>query len=99
MQRFGHSAAGGQGVLLPLREGHNTLAAMDDLPVGLATPGQAVVEQQMGEGLTTQGDRHPFNPGEITQPILPGDGPAGPSPPAPGHAGLSTVAPATERCV
>jgi len=72
VQRFGHSAAGGQGVLLPLREGHNTLAAVDDLPVGLATIGQAVVEQEMGEGLTTQGDRHPFNPGEITEADLAG---------------------------
>jgi hypothetical protein len=30
------------------------------------------VEQQMGEGLTTQGDRHPFHPGEVTEADLAG---------------------------
>ena len=47
-------------------------ATMDDLPVGPATPSQAVVEQQMGEGLTTQGDRHTFHPGEIAEADLAG---------------------------
>ena len=71
-QLFGNPAARGQGVLQPLREGHETLAAVDDLPIGPATPGQAVVEQQMGEGLTTQGDRNPFHPGEIAEADLAG---------------------------
>jgi hypothetical protein len=38
-QLFGHPAASGQGVLQPLREGHETLAAVDDLPIGPATRG------------------------------------------------------------
>ena len=30
------------------------------------------MEQQMGEGLTTQGDRHPYHPGEIAEADLAG---------------------------
>ena len=45
---------------------------MDDLSVGPATRGQAAVEQQMGEGLTTQDDRNPFQPGEIAEADLAG---------------------------
>jgi len=52
--------------------GHETLAAVDDLPKGPATPGQAVLEQQMREVLTTQGDRNPFHPGEIAEADLAG---------------------------
>ena len=38
-QLLGHPAASGQGVLQPLREGDETLAAVDDLPIGPATRG------------------------------------------------------------
>ena len=45
---------------------------MDDLPVGPAAPGQAVVKEEVGKGLTTEGDRHPFHLGEITEADLTG---------------------------
>ena len=45
---------------------------MDQLPVGPAAPGQAVVEQQVRERFTAQGDHHPFHPGEITEADLTG---------------------------
>ncbi len=69
-QFLGHPATGGQSVLQTLREGRETLAAVDDLPVGPVIPSQAVVEQQIGEGLTTQGFRNPFHPGEIAEAVL-----------------------------
>ncbi len=66
------SAAGGHAIPQALRKCQETLAAVSDLPVGPATPGQPVVEQQLGEQLTTQGDRHPFQPGEIAEANLGG---------------------------
>ncbi len=72
VQLPGHPATGGQRIPQALRKRHDTLASVDDLPVGPATPGQPVVEQQMGEGLTTQGVLQPFHPGEIAEANLAG---------------------------
>ena len=67
-----HAAAGGQGVLQTLRERHKTLAALDHLGVAPAAPRQAVVEEQMGEGLACHRDLHSLELGEIAEGDLAG---------------------------
>ena len=71
-QLMGHPAAGGQGVLQPLGESNKAFAAVDHLAVGPTAPGQSVVEQQMVKRFTAEGDRHPFQPGEIAEGELTG---------------------------
>jgi hypothetical protein len=48
-QLLEHLAAGSLAILQALRKCQETLAAVNDLTVGPATPGQPLVEQQMGE--------------------------------------------------
>ena len=71
-QFLGHPTAGSQGVLQALGEGHKALTAVNHLAVSPATPGQAVVQQQVREWFSPQGDLHPLDLGEITEADLTG---------------------------